>query len=88
MKTKIKNTILFHFFIIFLLILIVVSTVSGTSVSSAESIIYSSVLEDLKKDASFNENLYPNIDTDSSLEVLQIAESSDGELSVDTATSV
>ena len=80
MKTKIKNTILFHFFIIFLLILIVVSTVSGTSVSSAESIIYSSVLEDLKKDASFNENLYPTIDTDNSLEVLQIAESSSGEL--------
>ena len=80
MKIKNKNTILFHFFIIFLLILIVVSTVSGTSVSSAESIIYSSVLEDLKKDASFNENLYPTIDTDNSLEVLQIAESSSGEL--------
>lgn len=83
MKIKNKNTIVFHFFIIFLLILIVASTmVSGTSVSSAESTVYSSVLEDLKSDASFDENLYPTIDSDSSLEVLQIAESSDNELFV------
>lgn len=43
---------------------------------------YTSVLDDLKKDSTFNENDYKSIAKDYSLQVIQIAESSDGELFV------
>ena len=43
---------------------------------------YSSVLDDLKSDPDFDENLYPVNETDYSLQVVQIAESKDGELLV------
>lgn len=43
---------------------------------------YSNVLDDLKSDPNFDENLYPANGTDYSLQVVQIAESKDGELLV------
>lgn len=43
---------------------------------------YSGVLEDLKKDSSFSESYYPVITDDYSLQVIQLAESSDNELFV------
>ena len=43
---------------------------------------YSNVLDDLKSDPNFDENLYPVNETDYSLQVVQIAESTDGELLV------
>ena len=65
----------------FLLSLVVLSTLLSVGfISSAESTVYSTVLEDLMKDKGFNTDLYPKIEGDSSLEVLQIAESSNGEL--------
>ena len=41
---------------------------------------YSNVLDDLKKDSSFNEADYPSVPNDYSLQVIQIAESESGEL--------
>ncbi len=54
-------------------------------VSSGMGVVYaatsgSDVLDDLKKDESFNAADYPAIDTDYSLNVIQIAESTDDEL--------
>ena len=43
---------------------------------------YSSVLDDLKNDPNFDESLYPFNESDYSLQVVQIAESKDGELLV------
>lgn len=43
---------------------------------------YSNVLDDLKSDPNFDESLYPTDEKDYSLQVVQIAESKDGELLV------
>lgn len=48
--------------------------------SSAAEVTYSNVLDDLKKDSSFNEADYPSVPGDYSLKVIQIAESESGEL--------
>lgn len=51
------------------------------SIAYAESgVTYSSVLDDLKKDGSFDESHYPAVADDYSLKLIQIAESVDGEL--------
>ncbi len=48
---------------------------------AAESnIVYSGVLDDLKKDGSFDESFYPVVADDYSLKIIQIAESVNGEL--------
>lgn len=47
---------------------------------AATSTTYSNVLEDLSKDETFNAADYPEVADDYSLNVIQIAESSDGEL--------
>lgn len=65
--------------------LLVVSFILSFIVSSGVGAVYaatsgSNVLDDLKKDESFNAADYPAIDTDYSLNVIQIAESTDGEL--------
>ena len=49
------------------------------SIAYAES-GYSGVLDDLQKDDSFDESHYPAIADDYSLKIIQIAESTDGEL--------
>lgn len=49
---------------------------------SAVNITYSGVIEDLKKDASFNESYYPEKPNDYSLQIIQIAESVNNELFV------
>lgn len=51
-------------------------------IARAESIEYSEVLDDLKKDASFQESNYPERPTDYSLNIIQIAESVNKELFV------
>ncbi len=48
--------------------------------SRAAEVTYSNVLDDLKKDSSFNEADYPSVPGDYSLKVIQIAESESGEL--------
>ena len=75
--------------------LLLPSSVYAESTSSG----YSNVLDDLKSDPNFDENLYPANEKNYSLQVVQIAESTDGELLVyvyqpsngkkdDTATSI
>lgn len=54
---------------------------SGIKVYAATT-LYTDVLEDLSKDSSFDFEAYPVNDKDYSLKVIQIAESSDGELFV------
>lgn len=49
---------------------------------AATSSVYSNVLDDLKKDSNFSESYYPEKTDDYSLQVIQIAESSDNELFV------
>ena len=64
----------------FLLVLCSVFT-AGQSTAYAESgVTYSGVLDDLKKDGSFDESFYPVSADDYSLKLIQIAESADGEL--------
>ncbi|UKI52459.1 MAG: hypothetical protein L6V79_02950 [Clostridium sp.] len=48
----------------------------------AESITYSEVLDDLKKDTSFKPENYPTKADDYSLQIIQLAESTDKELFV------
>ena len=50
--------------------------------ASAASYEYTSVLEDLQKDTTFDVNSYPVIENDYSLDVIQISESVNGELFV------
>lgn len=66
-----------------LLVLITLITLmtSGIKVYAAET-LYTSALEDLQRDSSFDFEAYPVDDKDYSLNVIQIAESSDGELFV------
>lgn len=52
------------------------------TIASADSVIYSNVLDDLKKDENFDINNYPANYTDYSLNVIQVAEGSSGELFV------
>lgn len=52
----------------------------GVGVTYAAENKYSNVLDDLCKDETFDFNDYPNVDDDYSLQVIQIAESTDGEL--------
>ena len=47
-----------------------------------DGVEYSSPVEDLKSDPDFDESLYPANEKDYSLQVVQIAESTDGELLV------
>ena len=69
-------------FRLFVIILICALTLLPTSsgVAFAATDVYSDVLEDLQKDESFDKNDYPINQTDYSLELIQIAESSTGEL--------
>lgn len=53
-----------------------------TVYAATEEAEYSSPIEDLKSDLNFDESLYPADETDYSLQVVQIAESTDGELLV------
>ncbi len=64
-----------------LLVLITLITLmtSGIKVYAATT-LYTSALEDLQRDSSFDFEAYPVDDKDYSLKVIQIAESSDGEL--------
>lgn len=48
----------------------------------AESVSYSNVLDDLRKDENFSPSAYPTVSNDYSLQVIQVAESTDNELFV------
>ena len=77
-KTRILSMIL-AFVTVICTVLMAVQT---PLIARAASIEYSGVLDDLKKDASFQESNYPECPTDFSLNIIQIAESVNKELFV------
>ena len=82
--TQATKTRLVSIFLAFVLgICAVITTAAQTPlVARAESITYSGVMEDLKKDTSFKPENYPSKADDYSLQIIQLAESSDKELFV------
>lgn len=82
--TQATKTRLVSIFLAFVLgICAVITTAAQTPlVARAESITYSGVMEDLKKDTSFKSENYPSKADDYSLQIIQLAESSDKELFV------
>ena len=79
---KKKNNVLFPRILLVLVICLSFVSVflSFCSSSFADTEFYSGVLEDLQKDEAFDASQYPANDNDNSLQVLQIAESTAGEL--------
>lgn len=71
---------------VFCALLLLVAVIGGQSVlpAFAATSSYTSPLEDLQKDSEFNVNDYPDNAGDYSIQVIQIAESTDGELFVYT----
>ena len=73
-------------YIMLLAIIVVFCTVymavQSPVIAMAESISYSGVLDDLKKDSSFNPSNYPQKTDDYSIQIIQLAESVDKELFV------
>lgn len=61
-----------------------VSSATAYDVANAADNVYSDVITDLRKDASFNISNYPTKANDNSLSVIQIAESVNGELFIYT----
>lgn len=82
--TQATKTRLVSIFLAFVLgICAVITTAAQTPlVARAESITYSGVMEDLKKDTSFKPENYPTKADDYSLQIIQLAESSNKELFV------
>lgn len=65
-----------------LIVVIILFSLCGGGAVGHAAVTYSEALEDLQKDEAFNPEKYPEIADDYSLQVIQIAESSDGELFV------
>lgn len=82
--TQATKTRLVSFFLAFVLgICAVITTAAQTPlVARAESITYSGVMDDLKKDTSFKPENYPTKADDYSLQIIQLAESVNKELFV------
>ena len=81
MKTM-KTKIVFMFFVFVAVFCTVFTAVQTPVLAKAESITYSNVLDDLKKDTSFNPGNYPTKADDYSLQIIQLAESVNKELFV------
>ena len=77
----IKRAILL-FFVTVLFAAVVWGSFTTVPTAFAESTLYSNVLDDLRKDENFSPTLYPTKADDYSLQVIQIAESTDKELFV------
>ena len=81
--TKAMKTKIVSMFFVFVVVFCTVFTAVQTPVlAKAESITYSNVLDDLKKDTSFNPGNYPTKTDDYSLQIIQLAESVNKELFV------
>ncbi|MDE6442781.1 MAG: hypothetical protein K2L12_08545 [Clostridia bacterium] len=84
MKNKQKTTSLIYTLIA--LFMLVVTVIGGRAMlpAFADTSEYTSVLEDLQKDSSFNAAAYPDKRTDYNIQIIQVAESVNGELFVYT----
>ena len=85
MKVLRKKTV--HIVLSFLLIVLValsflLPAVTTASAAETNTSIYTNVMDDLQKDENFDVADYPVVEDDYSLNVIQVAESSDGELFV------
>ena len=86
-KIERKQTIMRAFLSFVLIAVLAVAMVIGGGFTAptayaAEGTVYSDVLDDLQKDENFSESNYPYVADDYSLQVMQIAESTDNELFV------
>ena len=82
MKCKQKR-MYYSLFLIFLCLMMMFTsfyTIQSVYAEDTTEIVYTDVLEDLQKDISFDVSLYPVIENDYSLQVIQIAESVNNEL--------
>lgn len=84
---KLNNKITYLLAAIFAVVLFVITAFTGGGVetvyaAASSNVVYSRVLDDLKKDSSFSISNYPEKPNDYSLRVIQIAESTDKELFV------
>ncbi len=70
--------------VMFLMFPLFLTGATGVTAFAAESTAYTSVLTDLKKDESFSTDKYPASSSNTSLQVIQIAESTDRELLIYT----
>lgn len=79
---NIRNRLPLVVFTILLVLCTAITAVQNTAIAYAEEskITYSGVLDDLKKDGSFDKSFYPVAANDYSLRMIQIAESVNGEL--------
>lgn len=66
--------------VLFLLFATVIIMLGGVGQTYAASNNYSNVLDDLQKDSNFNVADYPSVNDDYKLQIIQIAESTSGEL--------
>ena len=86
MKTTKTNKYLWIFaalfFVLFMLFESVLSIIAKAEETETQSPMYTNVIDDLEKDESFSVDDYPAIADDYSLQVIQIAESTDKELFV------
>ncbi len=82
MTKKLLYKIAYVFAALLLCVLTVISGCLPALSITAETVEYSDVLDDLKKDSSFSIGNYPLAAADYSLQVIQLAESSDKELFV------
>lgn len=67
-------------FAVLIVAAIIIAMFSGVGQAYAATSNYSNVLDDLRKDSDFKISDYPAINNDFSLKVIQVAESTDGEL--------
>lgn len=85
MRKKLKNNIMRFAFLLLWAVLLFVVLWGGQMTAPqayAESTSYSDVLDDLRKDENFSPSTYPTVANDYSLQVIQIAESTNKELFV------
>ena len=85
MRKKLKNNIMRFAFLLLWAVLLFVVLWGGQMTAPqayAESTSYSDVLDDLRKDENFSPSIYPSVTNDYSIQVIQIAESTDKELFV------
>ena len=80
-QNKLINKILLLIVLLFVFSSLFFGGVGGKA-HAAVAFDYSSVMEDLQSDLNFNAENYPIIENDNSLQVIQIAESVNGELFV------
>ena len=85
MRKELKNNLMRFAVFLFMVVLFFVVLWGGQMTAPqvyAESTTYSDVLDDLRKDENFSPSTYPTVANDYSLQVIQIAESTGGELFV------